>query len=241
MADPQTWDEKCAALKDAFRKLPMRASEPGAIPADSEFVLDGMAHHLMMMVPYRVVRPPPKEALADVTKSTGRLLNALGGRQGHYNAINFLPPTVLEALNYRPEALQKLHTELRILHVAATHAKIETLRSGKAKTQEQKIAWEVAKFFNVLTGEKPTSSFNHKDGKPNPFIKLLRTVYKILLPGIKVSAANQGREVQKAWKISKNEQRWFATWALVVSASGLFGCSGSASLSPFHWHRGLLR
>jgi hypothetical protein len=212
-APPKTWDEKCAALEAAFHKLPIRASEPGRIPA--EHVIDGMARHLLMMVPYRLARPQPKEALHDLKKSTDRLLNALGGRQGH-NAINFLPPAVLEALNYRPEALQKLHNELRILHVAAAHAKIETLRSGQAKPQEQKIAWEVAKFFNALTGEKPTVSVREKDGKPSPFLKLLRTVYKILLPGSKVSAENQGREVQTAWKIFKNDQRWFAAWSLLT-------------------------
>ena len=160
-------------------------------------MIDGIGHHLMLMVPHRPGRPQPKDALRNLLTSTDRTLEALGGDENQ-NAIHFLPPALLEALNYRPAALQRLHNQLRILRAAATSAKIKTRRGGKEKPREREIAREVAVFFYMLTGEKPTVSVRHTDGEPTPFLALLSKVFNIL--EIEASAASQGRVVQRQWK-----------------------------------------
>jgi hypothetical protein len=197
MPASQSWQFKCAALEDAFRKVPIRRGEvTPAIPYD--FLIPDIAGQLMRMIPNpRPKALPPKEALRRLTRSIGHTVEVLDG----------LPPTVLDALNYQRSALRKLQAQLRILHFAAKTAEVVTRRSAPTKLQEQKIARVVAQHYFALTGKKPTVTVRVKDGKASPFLELLTAVYRII--GLNVSAASQGKKVAEEWpsiaaKFSRN-------------------------------------
>jgi hypothetical protein len=187
MTAPQSWESKCAALEDAFRKLQNRRGEAAqGIPY--EFLIPSFGPQLMVMVPNpRKKALPPKKALRSLTRSIGQTIEAL----------DRLPGPVLDSLNYRPAALYNLQMQLRILHVAVKTAEVETRRSAPTKTQEQKIARVVAQHYFALTGKKPTVSVSVKDGNSSPFVELLTAVYRTL--GVKASAASQAKMVADKW------------------------------------------
>jgi hypothetical protein len=186
MPASDSWGSKCAALKTAFRRLAIQRGEEG-IPY--EFLIPGIAKTLLLMVPNAAQKKalPPRKALHSLT----RLLT-----QTH-DVLERLPPPVLDALNYRPEALFKLKRDLKILLAAAKTAEVKTRRSPPRKLQEQKIAQIVAQHYFALTGKKPTVSVSLRNGDPSPFVKLLTDVYRIL--GVKVSAASQAKMVADRW------------------------------------------
>ena len=77
MTAPQSWESKCAALEDAFRKLQNRRGEAAqGIPY--EFLIPSFGPQLMVMVPNpRKKALPPKKALRSLTRSIGQTIEAL--------------------------------------------------------------------------------------------------------------------------------------------------------------------
>lgn len=189
------WEEKCAELEDAFRKLPIRRNEaaPG-IPY--EFIIPGIGRELMLMRPNSGVHPPKavsadaaKKELRDLARKTEALIEVLDG----------LSRTSLDALNYREVALRKLKTNLRIFQTGIITTEVQeslvnTGRGAPKKIQPRKIARLVAQHYYALTGKKPTAP--SKDGKAyGPFVELLNAVYRIL--GVEASAESQTKSLRE--------------------------------------------
>ena len=176
-----SWEAKSAALEKAFRDLPIWRGTATGIPY--EILIPDIPRQLMLMLPNSPNSRPKaagtKKGLQRLARSTRSTIKALDG----------LSQTALDSLNYKPAALRKLTTNLRILHAAAEMAakkKAEVKgRAGRPEqvqpSQAKKIARVVAQHYRGLTGKKPTAS--------GPFVKLLHDVYEIL--GIEASARSQ--------------------------------------------------
>jgi len=214
----KSWQEKCAALEDAFRQLP-RWREETATGIPYEDLIPGIGRQLMMMSPRH--GPPPengdlppelrhspvltRNAHTPKVKSTAsakRELASLARKtEALVEALDDLSRTGLDALNYRQDAIRRLTQNLRILWVYAKMAKVpqilnNTGRGAPKKVQEKKISRVVAIHYFGLTGKKPTMTVVY-DKAGGEFFVLLRTVFEIL--GIKASAEAQARAACRDW------------------------------------------
>jgi hypothetical protein len=186
---PISWEAKCAALEDAFRKLSIRRGK-ARIGIPYESVLPGIPRQLMLMAP--ISRPKAKSSkkgLCNLEQLTARTVKVLDG----------LSQDALDSLNYRQTALTELKTKLRMLHVAAKAVDFKARLGQPKKVQPRKIACVVAQHYFSLTGERPTVRVKDGEKAYGPFLGLLRSVFDIL--GVNnASAESQARAVIKDWK-----------------------------------------
>lgn len=194
-----SWKEQCAALEDAFRKLPIRRGKATAgIPYEA--LISGLGRHLMLMRPNPGGHPPKVVSVGTATKELRNLAAKAGAL---IETLDDLSRTAVDALNYRQDALMSLKTQLQILRGSATSVEIpeapeNTGRGAPKKFQPRKIAEVVAQHYFGLTGKVPTRNVDSDQGNSyGQFVELLKTVYDIL--GVDASADSQTRAVVKAW------------------------------------------
>jgi len=196
-----SWEEKCAALQDAFRKLPIRRNET-AKGISYESIIPGIACELMLMAPVSHSAAElfavknglrNKKGLHKLAQKIGDVVKVLDG----------LSQDALDSLNYRQAALRKLKTELRIFHEVVKAAKFDAPHGQPPKAQAKKIARIVGLHYYGLTGRIPAKTVDPVSSEASgQFVELLRTVYKIL--GInKASAAAQTTVLNKEWRDAK--------------------------------------
>ena len=180
------WEEKSEALAKLFRDLPICTTATG-IPYES--LIPDIPDQLLLMAPRRSPPRPKiagaKKALRTLAQSAHRTVVALDG----------LSPKALAALNYRPAALRRLKTDLRILAAGAREGKVTTGRPTQAgPSQAAKIARAVAGHYRGLTNKTPTAH-DHR------FLDLLKAVYVVL--GVRASARSQAMTLSA--KISRQK------------------------------------
>jgi hypothetical protein len=183
----RSWEEKSAALEKLFRDLPI-CTPTGNISYES--LIPGIPRQLLMMHPVpsrsRSKTAGAKKGLHTVAQSARRTVAALDG----------LSSNALAALNYRPAALERLKTDLRILAAAAREGKAD--KAGRPKqdgpSQATKIAHAVAQHYCGLTNKAPTAHDQR-------FLDLLKAVYAVL--GVKASARSQAMSLPPE-KLAKN-------------------------------------
>jgi hypothetical protein len=118
--------------------------------------------------------------------------------------VEALHEPAIRALNYRnpwPRGPGGIETQLRILVVAASHAKppelFEVVKKGrKAKNRPQAVANAVALHFFHLTGEMPTRITD--GGVSGPFVYLLKEVYEAL--GVVAARITMQKRQSKRWR-----------------------------------------
>jgi hypothetical protein len=209
--DAVTWEEKCAALENAFRMLRIqRSNKVTGIPY--EFLIPGIGRQLMLMS-FAAPHPKAESAKKELKYLASSVCRTIG-------VLERLPRAAIDALDIRESALRQLMTKLRILHAAANSATVTASGGAPVKVQPRKIACVVAQHYYALTGKKPTVP--KKAGKATgPFPELLKSVYEILDVERDVSAPPKGvkRRVQPNKASSLSQAEWVSrNWKSIAAA-----------------------
>jgi hypothetical protein len=175
---PPPW----AAIEEALLKLPASQPPPGAIPyasiipsAARGLYLTGIGKDSRRACNENATPTAVAKELKQVRVRIDRLLETLGGL--HKNTI--------DALNFRPMALQNLQRTLSLLAVSSKFSEVpptidDTARKMPRKIIARRTASLVAEHYRAITGEMPTPTIAEMSGAVNdgPFVKLLRVVFE---------------------------------------------------------------
>jgi hypothetical protein len=184
--EPQSHEEKSAALEKLFRELPIPPEQMAAL---CKYFIPSFLRHLMFMIPNSRVRGvrtknglrsaplkirPAEKGLRRLADATKRTLEAL----------DTLPETAREALNYKPGVLWQLRGVIGVLKASADMAAEKIAEQKKVRgnagrgrppqtgpSPENKIAAAVALHYEILTGKRPTGT---------SFVRFLAAVYEVL-------------------------------------------------------------
>ncbi len=181
-----TWEEKCTALEDAFRSLPIkRFKKTNAIPY--EIMIPGMGRQLMLMTPAAPPQILPTAVLRNLKQSSARIIKVLDSH----------PSIAFSAMNYKSVELKALIIKLKLLSDVTASAMVERRRGRPTIIQPAEIAEVVAQHYFGLTGRKPAVSKNLLGVAFGPFLELMQKVFEIL--GVEASALSQAEKISRNW------------------------------------------